>query len=412
MKSKKIFKLLCPAAGILSFMISTGVCSMPVYAADSNTAVVADVENENAPAGALKINKSVEVNGVKITVLDAIAIKNEVKTRIKFETEKTIDDATFNNSFVQQTYGDDDYNGYNGDYDILDDHTFMYTTDNESDDYEYAQKGILRIDVVIPKLDINTCIKVPVDFGDQFKNVKEISINKQLNDFDDMKIEKIQKSAFGTDIYYKAKDKDTHFSYSGERSFWIKNGDKFYKTYDHGMTSFEDDYQTGYYRCSALNSSVVSTDESVSLIPIQFDVNEEDLDNIYDNYEEEENKSTENGIAYTKNFKFNDNTVGEIYKVEKKDNKIKIYCKGDTEDEGLIMINNLYVHYKYDENSNEQNNYYDFEENTCMYKDTNEQNGYVLECNNIDTSKDIEISIDRAAAYNSKYIVGKEIELK
>lgn len=186
-------------AGILSFMISTGVCSMPAYA-DETISVTSEVSENNT--GALTVNKSIEVNGVKMTVLDVTATKNEIKTRIKFEKENGIDEEVFNNAFVQQTYGDYDCWGGGSTYDLQADNSIVYEVDNEIDEGEYAEKGTLRIDVVIPKLDVNGCIKVPVDFTDQFKNIKSIEVNKTVDELNNMKITKIESSLFGTDLYY------------------------------------------------------------------------------------------------------------------------------------------------------------------------------------------------------------------
>ncbi|CAG9706229.1 DUF4179 domain-containing protein [Clostridium neonatale] len=91
MKKKKIVKLLGPVAGIMSFMLLTGVFTTSAFADQVSTSSTAITQNSTKDYKKI-INKSVEQNGVKVTLLDVVATKHKIKANIKLECSKGLQD--------------------------------------------------------------------------------------------------------------------------------------------------------------------------------------------------------------------------------------------------------------------------------------------------------------------------------
>lgn len=103
MKKKKIVKLLGPVAGIMSFMLVTGVFTTSAFADQVSTSSAVITQNSTKDYKKI-INKSVEQNGVKVTLLDVVATKHKIKANIKVESSKGFQDEKQVGLIVQGVY--------------------------------------------------------------------------------------------------------------------------------------------------------------------------------------------------------------------------------------------------------------------------------------------------------------------
>jgi hypothetical protein len=120
-------------------------------------------------------------------------------------------------------------------------------------------------------------------------------------------------------------------------------------------------------------------------------------------------KDTKNNINYTKDYKFSDGTKGEIYKIERANGLLKVYLKGASEKESLLMANDMYMHYTYAKD--EKNRTYINNNDIVLYKDSNEALGYIVEIKDPDKDKELNINLDDSIRFIDKYKLENEIKL-
>ena len=97
------------------------------------------------------------------------------------------------------------------------------------------------------------------------------------------------------------------------------------------------------------------------------------------------------------------------------DNSIKVYCKGTSEKESLLIASNIYMNYHIDhveEGKFDMSNYYDGNNDISFYKDSKDALGYVVEFNNVQKDKAVELRImNNIISQIDKFKVGDEIQI-
>ena len=433
MINKKISKVLGPMLGIMGFMLTIGVLEATVLADDNVQADSAYTVSTTAAAVTYKdysinVNKSAEQNGVKVTIDKVTGTKHKIKVIVKVENETAFDQKKLDNLIEQVTYGENNSNGGGTSYDYLDDKTLLLTIEQDSDEQEYPEKGDLRFDLVIPTYKVNIGMDVSVDFSESFKNTLEKDLSVKIPKFD-FTLNKLESNSLGTTINYSKIEKNYSNNHDDLRqlhqsSIILKTGDKMYKTNHSGSSSTENEENdiitTGTYESELATYERLKDQKDMSIIPVVCNISSDEINKIYKSNSKSEstektnaNKETTNNINYVKSFEFSDGSKGEIYNIERNDNSVKVYCKGNSEKESLLMASNMDMHYTFLEGNANLYNYYDSSKYMCFYKDSKDATalGYVVEFDNVEKDKAVDLDFDSLIKEIDKYTIGDEIQL-
>ena len=422
MKKKKIVKLLGPVAGIMSFMLFTGIFTTSAFADQVSASSIAITQNSTKDYKKI-INKSVEQNGVKVTLLDVVATKHKIKANIKLECSKGLQDEKQNGLFIQGVYNMQDSWGGGQSRSNIDDKTLVMEIEEDCEDNsEYKSKGDYRLDIVVPYYKVNIGMDIPLDFTSEFAKVKENEISVYIKDLD-VNLKKVESDILGTNIYYtqKAIDYSNH-NFDNEVQdpiVLLKVGDKMYVADNYGGVDWrgdnaDDELDYGTYYSKDATYDKVTTSDAISIIPISSDITHNESNKFYDEkykagYEiNEEDYTTDQNVSFIKEFDFSDKTKGEIYKIERNNDVVKVYCKGTSKEKSILMAGGMDIYPKYDENEQ----YYSIEDYyKSIYKDKNDENGYVVEFTNVDKDINMTVGIDDIIHFSDRYKIGEEITL-
>lgn len=425
MINKKINRIL---SSILGIGLSFGIMEMPALADESVQATSSYSTNVNLTENkSYIVNKdnSVEKNGIKITIDKIVATKHKLKATVIVKNEKPFDERKADNAIAQLTYGDNKCDSEGVSYEHPDEKTLRITLERNSGDEELPEKGELRIDIVLPNYKINVGLNANVDFSQSFKSTIEKDISAKIPEFG-ITLNKLESNIMGTRIIYSQPARD--YSSRIENDSWnlpysaiiLKVGDKMYKTISAGGYSSADNdrLEFGSYEAECATYERVKDQKNISIIPVVCNMTWKDVRKIYDdntndgyNEKREANKETVNNVSYIKLFDFSDGSKGEIYNIDRKDNTVKVYCKGTSEKESLLMASNMFMYYNVGEDKLGYNNIYDSSRHMTFYKDSKDALGYVVEFDNVEKDKAIDLDFESMIKQIDKYKVGDEIQI-
>jgi len=422
MITKKINILL---SSVLGVALTIGIMSVPALAADNVQASSAYSTNSNSTEIKNYIvskDNSIEKNGLKISLDEVVATKHKLKATIKIESQKAFEENIDSNIRTLLTYGDVKEDSSGESCGATDDKTIKIELEKEIDDGELPEKGNLRIDIVIPSYKINVGMDANVDFSESFKNTVERNVDVKIPEFN-LTVKKLESNVLGTEITYnkeQIKNSNGRMDFSAEHynPLILKVGDKMYQSMLGGShSSKEDNLISGTYNAETVTYDKVKGQNNISLIPIVCNISQDERRKFYeDNYKNLDKKKAEasnetlNNVGYTKNFDFSDGTKGEIYNIERNDNSVKVYCKGATEKESLLMASTSLLYYKYDENHKDYENYIS-RQNMSFYKDPKDSLGYIIEFSNTKKDKPMEFNFDNLIKLADKFTIGNEAQL-
>jgi len=414
MINKKISKVLGPILGVMGFMLAIGVLEVPVFADDNVQATSTYTESTTSAAVTYKdysinVNKSVEQNGLKVTIEKAVATKHKLQVVVKVESTTPFDKTKNDNSIVQVLYGENNFGGGGTSTDYLDDKTLLMTIEQDNDEGEFPQKGDLRLDVVYPNYKVNIGMDASVDFSESFKNVIEKDIEAKVPE-SDVTLNKFESDVLGTTITYSEPQKD-HEDRFVDSAMILKAGDRMYKIRSSGSSS-DDKGIKGTYESKAATYDRLKDQKDISIIPLSCDITWDEIRKTYkdNNGKEDTNKETINNVSYVKSFDFSDGSKGEISNIERNDNSVKVYCKGNSEKASLLMASNMNMYYKFVEG---QVNYSNYQSDNYMsfYKNPKDALGYIVEFDNVEKDKALELGFRDNIKQIDRYKLGKEIQV-
>lgn len=422
MIGKKVNILL---SSVLGIALTIGVMDVPALAADIVQASSSYSTNANSTENKNYIvskDNSIEKNGLKISLAEIVATKHKLKATIKIESQKVFEKNVDNNIRTLLTYGDVKENSSGSSYSATDDKTIKIILEKESDKGEIPEKGNLRIDMIIPNYKINVGMDVNVDFSESFKNTVEKNVDVKIPEFN-LTIKKLESNILGTEITYNKEQINNSkgrmdFSAEHYNPLILKVGDKMYQTMRDGShSSEEDNVISGTYNAEAATYDKVKGQDNISLTPIICNITQDERQKFYkdtyknlDNKKAEAVKETVNNVSYSKSFDFSDGTKGEIYNIERNDNNVKVYCKGATEKESLLMASTACLYYKYDETHQDYDDYIS-SQNMSFYKDSKDSLGYIIEFSNTKKDKAMEFDFDDLIKLADKFTIGNETQL-
>jgi len=421
MVNKKLSRSLGPVLGVMGFILAIGVMESPVLA-DDNVEVNSAYTNSTTAAAvmykdySININKSQTQNGIRVTVDKAIATEHKLKVTLKLESEKSLEKIQHDNSIFMLSYGDNDNERYTSqNTEQINDKTMLLTLEKDNYEGEYPEKGEIRVDVVLSNYKVNIGMDIPVDFTESFNNIIKKDISGKIPEFN-YTLNKMESDFTGTRITYDKPKRDDDTEDTSNSLFnsviILKAGDKMYKTESNGDYMGKDEVISGNYEVKSLTYNKVKDENNISILPVICNISDKELSEIYskDNKKQESiNKETTNNVSYEKTIDFTDGTKGEIYNIERNDNSIKVYCKGASEKESILMASNIYANYQYIK----EEKYHDFYKafNMSFYKDPKEAFGYILELDNVKKDKVVELSFDTLIKYVDRYKIEDEIKL-
>lgn len=415
MINKKISKLLGPVLGVMSFMLTMGALEMSALADNNVQAASSYVNSTTSTTAAYKdysvnINKSVTQNGLKVTLEKAVVTKHKLNAVIKVESTQPFDKSEFNeNSIFQLLYGETHRRGEGMSTDYIDDKTLLITIDKDNDDEEFPKSGDLRLDVVFPSYKVNIGMDANADFSESFKNIIEKDLSTKITGSDST-LNKLESDVLGTTVTYTEPQKDNYDSYMNS-SMILKVGDKMYKLRSSGSSS-NDKETKGTYESKAATYDTLKDQKNISIIPLTCNLTWDELRKAHENNNKKEDtkKETTNNVSYLKSFDFSDGSKGQIYNVERNDNTVKVYCKGSSEKTSLLMASSMSMYYQFIEGKTEYSNY-DSDKHMSFYKDPNVALGYIVEFNNVEKDKALELTYRDNMEPIDRYNLGSEIQI-
>lgn len=414
MISRKINKVLGTVIGVMGFMLAIGMLDMPAYAEDKLQAASTMVESTNSTGATNKdyfvnVNKTVEQNGLKITLEKVVATKHKLTAVVKVESSKAFDKNKDDNSIIQLIYGENNFGGGGMSSDYLDDKTRLITIEKDNDRGEFPQKGEIRLDLVYPYYKVNIGMNVDVDFSESFDNIIEKDIEEKILG-SDCTLKNLETDVLGTTISYTEPRKD-HDDRFVDSSIILKAGDRMYKLRSSGSTS--DDKETkGTYESKALTYDRLKDKNDLSIMPLSSNITWNEIRGLYknNNKKEDANKVTANNVSYIKSFDFSDGTKGDITKIERNDTTVKVYCKGASEKASLLMASGMRLFYHFEEGATNYVNY-DSDSYMSFYKDPKDTLGYIVEFSNLEKDKALELTVDNNVGLIDRYKAGEEIKI-
>ncbi len=423
MLNKKINILL---SSILGVALNFGMLEMPVFANSGGMQAVSSYTTSDNSLESKKYiiskDNDIEQNGLKISIDSIIATKHKLQVVVKVQGQKPFSNSQGNNVIALLTYGDNKEKNSGTSYTNIDENTLQVTLEKEADKEEIPEKGNLRVDIVIPQYKINVGMDANVDFTELFNNTIEKNVSINVPEFN-LTVSKLESNVLGTEITYNKEEKGNLSEAIGisPDPLILKVGDRMYRIMDERSNSSYDGNNTvikGVYTSESATFDKVKGQNSMSLIPIVSNVSDDERNKIYeDNYKNLDDKKAEaskestNDISYDKNFDFSDGTKGEIYKVERNDNSVKIYCKGATEKESLLMASTMHLYSTIEDVKAKRYSLYDNEKNMSFYKDANDSLGYIIEFDNLDKDKKMELGFDFMIKEIDKFQIGNEVNL-
>jgi len=338
-----------------------------------------------------------------------VATNHKLKAVVKVESTQPFDQTKNDTSIVQLLYGENHFGGQGMSSNYIDDKTLLITIEQDNNDEQFPEKGELRLDVVFPNYKVNIGMDASVDFSESFKNVLEKDISTKIPE-SDCTLNKFESDVLGTTITYSEPDKD-HEDRFVDSSMILKAGDRMYKIRSSGSSS-DDEGIKGTYESKAATYDRLKDQKDISIIPLVSDITWDEIRKTYkdNNRKEDTNKETINNVSYVKSFDFSDGSKGEISNIERNDNSVKVYCKGNSEKASLLMASSLNMYYQFIEG---KVNYSNYESDNYMsfYKDPNDALGYIVEFDNVEKDKALELSFSDNIKQIDRYKVGNEIQI-
>lgn len=425
MKVKKICKILgVTAAGLTLFITLENVNSMSAYAAEDNSVFISE-DTESAAAESvnknedysIKINSSTEKQGFKFTIKDITASKHELRVTALIQSPDSVKDDDIRKNIIQMTVKNSDYNLCSDFSRKIDDNTIEYTFVIRNSN-GFNNTVDLRFDAILPQYDVNAWVNTSVDISKYFDKVLEKEVKFTLGN---KEFYKIESDILGTRLYFKEDNKFDYSEDSYNEDTWdsqskllIKYGDKICEFNERDFDANSDEnYTTGYYATGNVNIGSLNNSSEASIIPIKCNIKNKEIEKIFENMESYKTEYSESdNVKYEKE---DENIKGKITKVTREEDKIKVYCSADNDEDALFSAVNILGYYDYNVidddillSEQDINNI-----KTNIYKDSDTQYGYVVEFTNVIKDKAFFVEYNGIAILNSdKFEFEEEVKIK
>lgn len=413
MKSKKINKMFTGISGVVSFMLFMSIASTPVYAAQKSeqtqtTSVTENKEESNEKNDySTIINKVVEKDGFTVTLNSITSTKHCVKVTTTIKYKESFNEKSFDDIIAVATLQGISSDMYNRSFTKIDDNTIQFVFEINSIN-ELPKSGDLRVDFVLPSYNLNIWVKDNIDLSKNFDKTieKEISFDTSRYNF-----YKIESDVLGTTIYGNSSKNDDENLWDSAGSILLKYKDKLYN-FERVDTHYSvyNDHTIYSYKVEGLTCDDIKDFNDFSIINIKCNIKNDDVEkmmNIANKNEKKAELDEVNNIKYSKDVSFSDGTSGEIYKVERNKDNVKLYLKSDSDKKTLLMANSLDGYCKTTDNNSDAG-----KTTKVMYKNPNAENEYIVEFGNVTEGAELNVFNDNVASYAfDKYEVEEEVKI-
>jgi hypothetical protein len=173
-----------------------------------------------------------------------------------------------------------------------------------------------------------------------------------------------------------------------------------------------DSYQTVYLIVKAATYDTLKDQKNISIIPLTCNITWDEFRKAHENNNKKEdtNKEITNNVSYLKSFDFSDGSKGKMYNIERNDNTVRVYCKGSSEKASLLMASNMSMYYHFIKGQADYSNY-DSDKYMSFYKDPNVAFGYIVEFNNVEKDKALDLIFRDNIEQIDRYNLGSEIQV-
>ena len=392
MVNKKLSRIMGPVLGIMGFMITMGAVSIPACAAETNI-------SQSAYS-----NYEINENGIKFKVTDIVGTKHKVKINAVIEG-KDVTDLDYRNLQFYIYMNTNENCLKSASWGASGNDKIEIEVENESEE-GFSETGNVRADIVMGNYDFNRSITIPVDFTESFKQVMEKEVNAEVSE--DVKILKFESDAIGTRIIvYKQSDKDRGIRnfYEDHIKYIFKVDEKIYLIDSRGCDYDENGYII--YENPNLRYNDIKDAKNIGIIQVKSNMTGEEIEDYYKNNDSDfrDNKVVTDNVVYNGEMSFEDGTKGKIT-VKRTDDKIKLYCSSDSDKKSMLMavaIDGVYT---------DGEEYYDSADEPVIYKNTENNNEYIVEFNDKDKGKTFEVFLDGFMLNSDKFELSNEISVK
>ncbi|HDK7176449.1 TPA: DUF4179 domain-containing protein [Clostridium botulinum] len=292
------------------------------------------------------IGKSYEENGIKVTLENLVGTKHVIKVALKVQYSDKWKKS--NRPLVHFAYGFEGKldTGSSGGLKNIDENTELMVIDFSSYK-ELPSKGNFKIEAVSDGFKKPLVWDMKVDFSKNFKDTieKQVTISKNIG----VNINHIEANILGIII----KNNNWLVALSNGDTYYLKLDNKIYPIFGSEWTSEKEDYIFTFLQNVNYNS--IKNSKNISFIKHSIErskkidsnkmIKEEEI-KYYDKIEKQLNnipKEEESGVLYTKNITFNNGNRAEIYNIERKGGKIRVYVKGNDKKQVFNMFSSLYT---------------------------------------------------------------------
>lgn len=277
MNKKKICSILLSISGILGILLCSGVIDNRVYAKTlENEIKWQKLENnkglvEGKQDYSIKVDKSVEKQGVKFSIQSVTASKNKLEVDALIESNTPFTEKSFDNEIIQMTIKNSEYENYSFYSQKVNDKTMKYKF------FFNSIKGFnenldLRFDAAFPVLDINTWVNANVDISDSINKIVEIDLNFN---FANREYYKFTSDTLETSLCCRIKEKDmiiedeSYDDYVDSRSILLlKHNGKLYELNEGYSYNEDDDTLIAENSTLAIKYGDVVNNSEISIVPI------------------------------------------------------------------------------------------------------------------------------------------------
>ncbi|HDK7157947.1 TPA: DUF4179 domain-containing protein [Clostridium botulinum] len=292
------------------------------------------------------IGKSYEENGIKVTLENLVGTKHVIKVALKVQYSDKWKKS--NRPLVHFAYGFEGKldTGSSGGLKNIDENTELMVIDFSSYK-ELPSKGNFKIEAISDGFKKPLVWDMKVDFSKNFKDTieKQVTISKNIG----VNVNHIEANILGIII----KSNNWLVALSNGDTYYLKLDNKIYPIFGSEWTSEKEDYIFTFLQNVNYNS--IKNSKNISLIKHSIErskkidsnkmIKEEEI-KYYDKIEKQLNnipKDEESGVLYTKNITFNNGNRAEIYNIERKCGKIRVYVKGNDKKQVFNMFSSLYT---------------------------------------------------------------------
>ncbi|MFL0250983.1 DUF4179 domain-containing protein [Clostridium neuense] len=284
------------------------------------------------------IGKTYEENGIKITLDNLIGTKHLVKATLKIQYSDKWSESKRPLIFFDSGFNGEMSTGSTGGYKDTDKNTTIRVIDLMQDK-EFKRKGDFTIKAFSDAFKKTMTWNMKVDFSKNFDAAieKDVTMSKALEA--NIKHIEINKNvvAISSDNWLT--------SVSNGKSYCLKMDNKLYPIIG---ASIGDEKCTKLTFMENMDYNAVKNSKNISLVEYQnkdvYDkMTKTEMDKLADEQQKELDKLPKEekvGVTYTKNVTFKNGNKAEIYKIERKRNKLYVYFKGNDKKQLFNMLLN------------------------------------------------------------------------